>query len=561
MNSPRLVNSRWLASLIVLAWPHAALAQQVSKPFTGVTVVDDPNNAMAIADLCAPGVSVRATKYAERKATPEQWATNPAVNAEVSVNADFFDFPGWTLVNGLARGAGEDWPLQGYESRHHFRFGAQLADLQPDTNKPPLAATEVVGCHNIIIQGGKSQAPNFDGDSVILTAHRRTAIGLSADRRALFLFASNASLDGAALAARFLQYAQLGGHGDVDVACNMDGGGSSQMFVRGRGQIVTSGRQVNNHLGILATGQGGAPMCPNAPPVGYLDSATCDGIAGWAQDPDEPTKVIDVHVYFDGAPGEVGAQALATSAGKDRPDLCKPLGSCNHGYALEVPLSLLDEKAHAVRAYGIDSKGGTNPLLAQSPKSLTCAPMKVSGVRRWIKNPATLAAWHLGLFADVMPVGDAVVNGLPDEGPLPDAPTLVRADDGSPEVWLVDGNAKQHVPSPEVAARWQFDLTKVVTWPKAKVAALHTAPPVRPRPIAIRGGGPAVYLVSDSLKSAPVAGPDAGTGDGGGGGDGGDGAAADDGGCSVGGGSSRFGTIMGAWLLAVALWRRRSARR
>jgi len=561
MKSHLLARSRWLASLAVLTVPQVALAQQVTKPFVGVTVVDDANNAMAIADLCAPGVAVRATKYAERKATPEQWANNPAVGAEVSVNADFFDFPGWTLVNGLARGAGEDWPLQGYESRNHFRFGARLADLQPDTNKPPPSATEVVGCHNIIISGGKSQAPNFDGDGVILTAHRRTAIGLSADRRSLFLFASNSNLDGTALAARFLQYAQLGGHGDVDVACNMDGGGSSQLFVRGRGQLVTSGRQVNNHLGILASGQGGSPMCPNTPPQGYLDQAACSGIGGWAQDPDEPTKAIDVHVYFDGTPGAAGVQALATNAGKDRPDLCKPLGSCNHAYSLDVPLSLLDDKAHAVHAYGIDSKGGANPELASSPKSFQCPRLKVSGVRRWIKNEASLVAWHLSFFADVMAVDDAVVNGLPDEGPLPDAPTLVRADDGSPEVWLVDGNAKQHVPNPEVAARWQLDLSKVATWKKAKVDALHTAPPVRPRPIAIRGSGPAVYLVDDSLLSAPpVGGSDGGTAP-----DGsvtqGDGATADDGGCSVGGESSQFGLTLGGLLLALTGLRRRSARR
>ena len=40
------------------------------------------------------------------------------------------------------------------------------------------------------------------------------------------------------------------------------GGGSSQMYVKGQGQIVTSGRLVANHLGIVATGKGASPMCP-----------------------------------------------------------------------------------------------------------------------------------------------------------------------------------------------------------------------------------------------------------------------------------------------------------
>ncbi len=40
------------------------------------------------------------------------------------------------------------------------------------------------------------------------------------------------------------------------------------MYVKGRGQIIDSGRQVNDHFGILATGSGDSPMCaPRAPTI------------------------------------------------------------------------------------------------------------------------------------------------------------------------------------------------------------------------------------------------------------------------------------------------------
>ncbi len=240
----------------------------MSAPFPGVTLVDDGSRAMVVANLCTAGVSVRATRYAERKATPQQWATG--VGAQVAVNADFFDFPGWTWVAERARGAGENWPAgsEHHENRAYWQFGPGVADLvQPGSSEPAAGVTEIVGAHNLIIRDGKSLGPGFDGDSVIATSHRRTGVGLNGSRSKLYLFASNDSLDGNQMAAAMFQLAAEAGAPDLDIASNEDGGGSSQMFVAGKGQIIDSGRQVNNHLGLFAKGSGAAPSCWHRPPT------------------------------------------------------------------------------------------------------------------------------------------------------------------------------------------------------------------------------------------------------------------------------------------------------
>lgn len=108
----------------------------------------------------------------------------------------------------------------------------------------------------------------------------------------------------------------------------------------------------------------------NRAPVGYLDHAGCDVLAGWSMDPDQPDTVIDVHLYI-GGPGS-GAPGFPVHAGIHRDDLCAAIGSCNHGYSFPTPASFLDGADHAVFAYGIDAMGGDNPLLGTA--TFHCAP-------------------------------------------------------------------------------------------------------------------------------------------------------------------------------------------
>lgn len=560
---------RALSTSVILAVVLSAGSARaaVSQPFPGITLVENPGTAMVIADLCASGVSVRATKYEERKQTPEGWGSGLGLVA--AVNADFFDFPAATHVQGRARGAGVDWPsgaqnieLGQGEVRQYLQFGPQIAALvDPSTTAPSPAATEVVGAHNVIIQNGASLAPSFDGDGVLFGAYRRTSIGLSKDRAKLYLFSSNVPMTGAALAQAVLAHAAEGGAPNVDVAVNVDGGGSSQLYVKGRGQLVTSGRLVANHLGVAATGSGDAPSCPSRAPIGYLDSADCTHVVGWAQDPDVPKQSIGVLLAFDSIFPDPKARYADAIADADRPDVAKAVGSPSHGLDFPTPYGLFDGKDHPILALGKDTAGLRGALLV-GKASVKCTPAPPKSQKRHVANQETYDAWKFSAFLDVMPMDDGALASIPEATAIAAPPVLVKADDGTPEVWLVDGTTRRHVTSPAVARAWHLDLGKVDVRPAKQVAALALGLPLRSRPMLAKGSGPAIWLLDAVPGEAPP--PPVGPGQDGGApiGASADPPAGDEAGCACevrGGASPTGGLAVAAAALALAITRRRRA--
>ena len=113
---------------------------------------------------------------------------------------------------------------------------------------------------------------------------------------------------------------------------------------------------------------------PNDPPKGKLEQATCTGgIKGWAQDPNAPKTATSVQLYFDKTAETAGATATTVKANLNRADLCASLGSCEHGFQLDVPTGYRDGKKHTVYGYALDSATGKRALLAGSPVSFTCS--------------------------------------------------------------------------------------------------------------------------------------------------------------------------------------------
>lgn len=290
------------------------------------------------------------------------------------------------------------------------------------------------------------------------------------------------------------------------------------------GQVGASGSCANGaHLHLTmsdhATGYGsGTTVDPyayitqhltcNDPPIGNLDDADCTSIGGWTQDPTLPDATIAAHIYYNGPAGDPNAISVPITAGVYRDDLCMSINSCSHGYRVPTPLSLLDNAPHDVYVYGIDAEGsGNNPLLAGSPKTLTCPPPVLDGVRRRVPDDGVFAAWQFSAFADLVTLDDAAVLALEQTIVLPPVPELAIADDGTSDLWLIDGVAgerRRHISGPDVVAAWRLDVGVVTVWPVAKLAALAEAPPLRPRPILVKGSGFDIYVLDDRIDPVEV---------------------------------------------------------
>ena len=343
------------AAALAISGVAAAATAAVSNPHPGLTLVEQSGRALLVVDLCAQGVSVRATRYDERKKTAIGYGE--ALGLQAAINADFFDFPDATLVNGRARGDSQDWPpdKQHFEQRMYWQFGPTQASLVLDSAIEPAAPpliTNIVGGHNLIIDKGQNSVyakPLLDG------THRRTAVGISEDRRTLYLLVSNNSISAQTIVSYMVDLAAEAGAPPIWYATNVDGGGSSQMYVAGLGQVISSTRLVANHIGIRATGSGapvncvprysGAFVAQSFPPSQDppIELASGESVEGWfdllnigtaswstatklAPIPrDQPSPLADAswpaphraaHVLADTPPGAVGRFAVTLRGGE-----------------------------------------------------------------------------------------------------------------------------------------------------------------------------------------------------------------------------------------------------
>ena len=241
------------------------------------------------------------------------------------------------------------------------------------------------------------------------------------------------------------------------------------------------------------------PFCqaPSAPPlpVGYLDAASCASISGWTQDPAKATAAISVSVYFDGAPGAPGVQSLAVVADVPRADLCAAVGSCNHGFSMPPPRGLMDGTPHGVRAYGVS---GTQSGALTGSGSFTCAPPKapfVRAMKRHVVNPASFTSWRFSALGDVAHYPDAQLVTFAGGDDLAQAPELVQADDGTPEVWLIDGKTRRHITDPASFVAWRFDAATIKKTPAATVYGKTQGQDWPREPFLVQGAGPAIYVL------------------------------------------------------------------
>lgn len=227
-------------------------------------------------------------------------------------------------------------------------------------------------------------------------------------------------------------------------------------------------------------------------PVGTL-VVDCTGIQGWAQEPDMPDALIDVHLYFNGPAGDPAASAVVVTANQLLAAGCMG-AECMHGYRSALPMSLLDGSEHEVHAYGIDLTGDPNLELGGSPVLMSCPPPPiVGGELRHVVSPEVLGAWQFSVFFDRLLVPDATIMGL-TVGPVVDVGPQLRVD-AAGGLWVIDQGYRRAVPA-EVAPAWRLGAAAAVPMLPEELA-LPEGTALRPRPVLLQGTLPEVYLLDD----------------------------------------------------------------
>ncbi len=185
-------------SVLVVAPSPATAADAWSDPFPGVRRLHrtgaNQNLNVLVVDLCAPGVSVRATATGERQRTVPSFAA--AVGAQAAVNGDFFSFANYN-TDGPSMSGGAAWggADHTYVAPVQFGMGQVALPAHEGQGGIELWAREVVSGHPSLLVAGARRDNN--GDSLCSARHPRTALGFDAARRKLVI----AVIDGRATAA------------------------------------------------------------------------------------------------------------------------------------------------------------------------------------------------------------------------------------------------------------------------------------------------------------------------------------------------------------------------
>ena len=351
-------------------------------------------------DLCRDGVATRATQSDERQRTASSFGE--LVGADIAINGDFFSYGDYS-TSGLAVGAGEVWPGSVDSSSYGFvGFGPGRAELSPP---PEVRAaedwmSEVVGGNVHLVVDGVAMASN-SGD-FCTTRHPRTAAGFSQDGRTLIL----AVVDGRSslsVGMRCTELADLMLEMGAWQALNLDGGGSSTMWMSGDGVLNDpsdgSQRVTANHLAVFATGELDPPVsCDRS-----LEGAALlvGSIAG------STTTDIDGDGLADlCARGPDGVQCA----------LAPDLATLVPGPGLSDALGWADPSNWATLRFGEVNGDGLADLCARANAGINCWPSTGDGFSAAILGPALSDAegWSAPDFYGTLALADVTGDGLDD---------------------------------------------------------------------------------------------------------------------------------------------------
>lgn len=214
-----------------------------------------------------PKLRLLASRESDRGLTVSEFAKKNG--AIIAINGDYFDKAMHTI--GLAQGPCGVWdkPQENIRRQAVVAVGKKRAHIfeprTPATRKPKRWMNgAVAGWPMIVKECRPLNAKELPGsDHFTRAPHPRTAVGMSGDGKTMYFVVSDGRREGVpGLTLEELgafMYAELG----VCSAVNLDGGGSSAMWVRDR--IVNkpsdpTERNVANHLAVVAPAD--FPKCP-----------------------------------------------------------------------------------------------------------------------------------------------------------------------------------------------------------------------------------------------------------------------------------------------------------
>lgn len=317
---------RPVALALTLLATSALAADNWTTPFAGVRKLyrtsSSPNwqiHALEIR-LDQPGISLRSSASGERRRTPSSFAR--LVGAQLAVNADFFSYTDYS-TSGLAAGNGVAWSdTADNSSNATFAFGAPASGNRVELSAKSATVTfnsswmkGVVSGHPDLIRNGTITAAQH-ATSFCTTRHPRTALGLSQDSKTLYLVV----VDGRSTASVGMTCTELSnllkGLGAYQ-AVNLDGGGSSAMYVAGQGIVNRPSdgteRTVGNALAVFAPSSGTLGTLRGLVYEGTTTAARLSGVTVQVTGGPRVTTGTDGVYEFDLPPGNW--TVTATKAG------------------------------------------------------------------------------------------------------------------------------------------------------------------------------------------------------------------------------------------------------
>lgn len=204
-------------------------------------------------DLRNRAIRVIASTAAERGLTVSEYAK--ATNAIAAINADYFDTEQRPI--GLAMGACGVWTKGEKVGRKQglVAVGRRRAEIQARTMNTKRWMTGAVSGWPMLISGCTPMAELPGSDHFTRAPHPRTAVGLSKSGRTMYFVAADGRKEG--VPGMTLPELAAFMHEELKVcsAMNLDGGGSTAMWVDDA--IVNRPsdgpeRKVGNHLAVIA---------------------------------------------------------------------------------------------------------------------------------------------------------------------------------------------------------------------------------------------------------------------------------------------------------------------